>query len=95
MEQWEQGIVKTPVCSCLQCGARFNAAGKAGGLGETPVAGDLCICTKCGAVMLYNDDLTPRGMTDAEMADLEADTETMNELARHVRDVHVYRASLN
>lgn len=70
----------------------MNAAGAADGPGELPRPGDLNICYRCGAVMLFSDDLTPRGMTEQEINELTEDTETMNELARQVSRVHLLRA---
>lgn len=91
-ETWEPGILKFQASKCLECGARMNAAGAPEHFGELPKPGELCVCSKCGAVMKFSDDLTPRGMTEEEMAELIADTETMNELAGHVARVHLFRA---
>lgn len=91
-ESWEPGIAKLPPSKCLECGNALNAAGSLEHFGELPKPGDLCVCGKCGAVMRYADDLTPRGMTEAEMDELTADTETMDEIARTVAVVHLVRA---
>lgn len=91
-EQWEAGIAKLPESHCLECGNKLNAAGSFEHPGELPKPGDLYVCGKCGAVMLYAADLTPRGMTEAEMDELTKDAETMGELARTVARVHMFRA---
>jgi hypothetical protein len=91
-QQWEPGIAKLPPAKCLECNQPLNAAGSFEHPGELPKPGDLYVCGKCGAVMLYADDLTPRGMTEPEMQELIEDTETMNELARSVARVHLFRA---
>lgn len=91
-ETHEPGIAKLPEAHCLQCGNELNAAGSFEHPGELPNPGDLYVCGTCGAVMLYAEDFTPRGMTEAEMHELIEDTETMNELARTVARVHLFRA---
>ena len=79
---------------CLQCGKRLNALGALEGEPQ-PQPGSLIVCIKCGAVMMAADDLTPRGMTDAEMDGVTNDRETMNELARVVRKVQFVQAARN
>jgi hypothetical protein len=91
-ETYEPGIVKFKESPCLECGAKLNAAGSPEHRGALPNPGELLICIKCGAVMMFADDLTPRGMTEAEMDALTADAETMDELARTVARVHLFRA---
>jgi hypothetical protein len=39
--------------------------------------------------------MTLRGMTDAEMDELIADTETMDELAKNAKRIHIMRAGMN
>lgn len=91
-ETHEPGIAKFQDSKCLECGARLNAAGSPGPGELLPEPGDYCVCYKCGAVMKFSSDLTPRGMTEAEMDELTADAETMDELARQVARVHLVRA---
>lgn len=76
---------------CLACGRKVNAVGNPEDL-TRPVPGSLIVCMKCGAVMMLADDLTLRGMTDAEMDELMGDRETMDDLARLVKKVHLFRA---
>jgi hypothetical protein len=81
---------------CLECGALMNAIGTADP--NKPASIDpetfaLCVCIKCGAVMTLAPDLTLRGMTEEEMDGLLRDDESMNELARMVRNVHLFRIS--
>jgi hypothetical protein len=80
---------------CLQCGAKLNALGDIADAAAAPLPtpGSLIVCIRCGAVMMCADDLTPRRMTDAELDDVANDTETMDELARHVQRIHVVRHS--
>jgi hypothetical protein len=81
-------ISRTPVSRCLNCGHKFNAAGGINAE-DAPEPGNICLCIACGAVMLYAEDLTVRGMTREEMDDLSNDAETMNFLARQVRSIHM------
>lgn len=84
-----------PECNCLQCGHKMNASGSADGAPHLPEPGDLVLCIRCGAVMMHADDMTVRGMTDEEMDELVADKETMDELAKNVKRIHLMRAGMN
>ena len=80
----------TPQSKCLQCGYLMNAAGSTDGRPiEPPEPGNLAVCLRCGAVMMYADDLTVRGMTVEEMDDLTNDREAMNGLARLVKRIQL------
>lgn len=60
--------------------------------GEVASPGDYSVCGHCGAVMMFGDNLQPRGMTEEEMDALIADTETMDAIARSVANVRLIRA---
>ena len=81
-------ITRMPESRCLNCGHKFNAAGSIDA-DQAPEPGNICLCIKCGAVMLYAEDLTVRGMTREEMDDLSNDAEAMNFLARQVRKIYM------
>lgn len=89
------GVKQIPESKCLECGYKVNASGSMDGSPELPGPGDLVLCLKCGAVMLHAEDMRLRGMTDKEMDELTADQETMNELAKCVKLVHILRHSLS
>lgn len=93
-ELWKSGIRKTPESRCLECGHKVNAGAAADGSGSLPGPNDVVVCLKCGAVMRYADEMTLRGMTDAEMDELTSDKEWMDEVARTVKKVHMVRASV-
>lgn len=83
---------RTPECACLNCGRLMNAAGSTDGSPIPPPAeGDLSVCLRCGAVMKYDSAGKVRGMTQAEMDKLKADTEQMNMLAKLVRGIRFVR----
>lgn len=92
---WAPDIRKLPECHCLQCGHKMNASGSVDGSLDLPEPGDLVLCLKCGAVMKHADDMSVRGMTEQEMDELIADTETMDELAKNVQRIHIMRAGMN
>jgi Zn ribbon nucleic-acid-binding protein len=87
-ELWEKGVRKTPLSHCLQCGYKLNAGSSVEQPGLLPGPGDVVVCMKCGAVMKYADDMTVRGMSDAEMDELINDKEWMDAIARVVQRVH-------
>ena len=81
-------ITRIPECRCLNCGYKMDSAGGA----NTEAAaepGCICLCIACGAVMVFDDDLTLRGMTLEEMDELTNDAETMQFLAGQVRAIHM------
>lgn len=77
---------RTPECRCLNCGHKLNMAGSIES-NDAPSPGCLCLCIRCGAVMMYAEDLTVRGMTTAEMDELCNDPEAMDFLAHQVRKI--------
>jgi hypothetical protein len=87
----ERDIHRLPESRCLECGSKLNASATREGLSPRPNPGDVTVCLKCGAAMVFGDDLRLRGFTDAEAAELVEDPETMNELARITRAVHILR----
>jgi hypothetical protein len=93
VELWAKGIVKTPLCHCLGCGHKFDAGANPDNDQDLPGPGDVTVCLKCGAVMKYADDMTVRGMTDAEIDELTNDMEWMGQIARVVGRVNMVRHS--
>jgi Zn ribbon nucleic-acid-binding protein len=94
-KNWAPDVRKIPECKCLFCGHNMNASASVDGTLNLPEPGDLVLCLKCGAVMKHADDMSVRGMTDEEMDELIADTETMDELAKAVQGIHFIRARAN
>ena len=83
------GKGKVPESRCLNCGHLMNTvATDRAGVEAKPEPGDNAVCLKCGAVMKLDENLRVRGMTDAEMDELVADHETMDEVARMVQKIH-------
>ena len=90
MSDW----VHAPENHCLRCGHKMNALGTAEqGVEAKPEPGSLAVCIHCGAVMMLDEHLRLRGMSDAEMDQITADPELMDSLARMVRKVHLLRHS--
>jgi len=88
-----QDVQRTPDCKCLRCGKAMDALGTGNPkIKADAKPGDVAACLKCGAVMLLTDNLTVLGMTDQEMDDLMANSETMNDIARMVQAIHMIRA---
>lgn len=76
-------------CICLDCGRQLDAIGSPdNGPCREPRPGDPIACIRCGAVMTYEAGHL-RGFTDAEMKQLVADTETMDELAHLIKGIHI------
>ena len=60
--------------ACPFCGTLLNAA-TAGPMNPdaVPDPGDWTICIKCAGVLTFTDDLRVRELTDAELAEAQAD----------------------
>lgn len=54
-----------PLTNCRICGSPNDRAASIAGIAK-PRAGDLAICINCGAVAVYDTDLTLRAPTDSE-----------------------------
>lgn len=82
-------VALVPESRCLNCGHAMNAVGTAD-LNDIalPSPGDVTVCIRCGAVMMLDENLRLRGMSDAEMDELVADTEWMGQIAKMVRAIH-------
>lgn len=60
---------ETKPCSCPACGYRIDrATGIRGSF--SPKQGDFSICFKCAELLVFNQDLTIRLATEAEINDL-------------------------
>ena len=57
--------VRTTQCKCPICWKKLDAA-TATQKGTKPKAGDATVCICCGALLVFNDDLTVRLPTDEE-----------------------------
>lgn len=95
MAEWKPGVAKLPKSACLQCGYRMDAASSADNSGALPRPGDPTVCIKCGAVMLFADDLSLRGLSDDEIQQFTADRELMAAIGRVVQAIHFMHASAN
>lgn len=56
----------TITCKCPACGHKFDAATGISDDHTPPSAGDVSICIKCGALGIFNADLSVRAPTHKE-----------------------------
>lgn len=61
-----------PVCLCVNCGEAINAASGIGN-DDTPEPGNITICSECGHLMAFADDLSLRELNDKEMLEVAGD----------------------
>ena len=90
----EPAVTRIKATTCLECGNRLSAVGTSDGAPGSPTDGDPCACIRCGAVMAFDGAGGLRGFTDAEMNELVA-SDTMDDLARLVKRIHIIRAGVN
>jgi hypothetical protein len=64
---------RTPPATCLQCKAVNTAAASVGEKSETPVPGSIVICSECGHIMAFDDNMQMRELTEKEMLDIAGD----------------------
>ncbi len=55
------------MCNCPSCGHRFDRATCVVEEGAAPSPGDCTICIECAQALVFNDDLTVRKITPAEV----------------------------
>ena len=89
------GVIRVPDTKCLECGRKLDAVGTMDGTVPRPKPGEPIACLRCGAAMTMGENGALRGFTEAEMDELVADTEAMDELARMVARIHFVRATQN
>ena len=61
-----------PLCACQNCGARLDCATSVKFDGSAPVEGDITLCIKCGAAMIFKKDLSLRAATMKDLAQIPA-----------------------
>jgi hypothetical protein len=88
-----EGVTRIQATRCPQCDARLSAVGDLED-GRGPQAGDPVACLRCGAIMMFEAGGV-RGFTDAEAEELLSDHEAMDNLARLVRNIQLFRAVQN
>jgi hypothetical protein len=74
-----EGITET---QCPECGHVLDAAEAVDDPEVRPSPGDLSICIKCSAILIFTEDMSIRLATDAELDELAEDSP---ELHRQVR----------
>jgi hypothetical protein len=81
----------TPENPCPFCGKRNDRASVVGFEGPA-VAGDVSICIGCGGIALFNEDLTSRKPSDAELFGLAMSPDWPKvEATRHAIMVAIHR----
>lgn len=61
------------VCGCPCCGSVLNAATNTDGSSSGPEKDDITVCFYCGALLLFNEDLTTREAPDGYLEDIRAE----------------------
>jgi hypothetical protein len=59
--------------ACTNCGRINDSATHVGITEEKPRPGDFCICYRCQHVMVYDERLRLRELTDTEMIEIAGD----------------------
>ena len=89
-----EGVTGIEPVRCLECGHQFDSVGAFDSSPSMPSPGDAVLCIRCGAVQTYEAGRL-RAFTKAEAEALIADTEQMNEIAKHVQRIRILRAGVN
>ncbi len=86
---------RIPESKCLRCGHVLTGTTAFNNDDAKPEPGNFCLCIRCGAVMLFADDMTLRPFTNEESQQVANDPEAMAQLRRHVRTIHRVNAQKN
>jgi hypothetical protein len=73
---------RTKACACPNCGLELSGA--TGWQGRKPQPGNMCVCIRCGHLMIFNEDMTVRGPTDEEAVEIAGNRSML--LGQHVAD---------
>jgi len=79
---------RTRACPCPNCGLELSGA--TGWTGHGPKPGNMCVCIRCGHLLIFNEDMTVREPNDDEVVEL-AGNKTMltgQHVAAHMRHVN-------
>lgn len=78
-----------PLCRCVVCGTKLDSATRPGPEEERPRPGDLSLCLKCGEIYVFNQDMTIRVPTVAELMqcgpEIHSELEFMQNKIRNLR----------
>jgi ribosomal protein L40E len=69
--------VRIPASKCFKCGYKMAATKHAGNDHARPREGDISMCLHCGALMIFEPDLTMRPPTSAETDELKLHPEVI------------------
>ena len=64
-------ITRTPGVNCVVCKTYMDATAPSDGRDSRPGPGDVTICLKCGAFMVFTDDMSVRGISHSEFVTLD------------------------
>lgn len=75
-----------PDCECPVCNKKLDQCTNAGEESANPVPGDVTVCFGCTSTLLFNEDLTVRLPTPAELFTFDDDTvELLNSIKLEIR----------
>ena len=76
--------MRTPACQCPYCGHVADAISPADGDDDSPPTPDsaISLCLNCAGILCFNDDLTIRRPTAAELRMLKRDPGTWKAIQR-------------
>ncbi len=78
--------MKVPPSTCPTCKYVNDAATYLQDESAQPKPGDFSVCLHCGEILIFNDDLTTRGVTLDDLVDLSPEFHTeLNRMQRAVR----------
>ena len=80
---------EVPLSHCCNCGCELDWALNADG--HYPVAGAYSICADCGHLMMFDEALRLRNLTDQEVIKIAGDPQLL-ELQKFRRDLIIKRA---
>jgi hypothetical protein len=75
-----------PETICHVCGHKNDGALEGNDTGDAPESGDVSICIKCQTVCIFNDDMSLREPTEADI--LEMPWDQISRLQRVLKELH-------
>jgi hypothetical protein len=67
-------MFQLPPYNCYKCGRLLDASSHINDANIKPNPGDFTICIYCASVLVFNDDLTARAITDEELLALSEES---------------------
>lgn len=84
-------LTRTPPCQCSVCGKKLDVVADASGGEAVPRPGSVSVCFNCGALHLFNEDLTIAPTTIEALGLADESRDRLLLIQKEIRDRRAIR----